>query len=94
MGQFAGSQVLQGGTSALITKALGGDANVSDVLKTALFNTLAAVSFNLVGDLTKDVIDDGSATKVVIHAMVGGLLAEATGGDFARVRLPPVQTKH
>ncbi|WP_460158148.1 two-partner secretion domain-containing protein [Pseudomonas sp. S3_C06] len=83
VGQFAGSQVLQGGTSALITKALGGDANVSDVLKTALFNTLAAVSFNLVGDLTKDVIDDGSATKVVIHAMVGGLLAEATGGDFA-----------
>jgi filamentous hemagglutinin len=83
VGQFAGSQVLQGGTSALINKALGGDPNVSDVLKTALFNTLAAVSFNLVGDLTKDVIDDGSATKVVIHAMVGGLLAEATGGDFA-----------
>ncbi|THF34234.1 filamentous hemagglutinin N-terminal domain-containing protein [Pseudomonas atacamensis] len=83
VGQFAGSQVLQGGTSALINKALGGDANVSDVLKTALFNTLAAASFSLVGDLTKNVIDDGSAAKVAIHAMVGGLLSQATGGDFA-----------
>ncbi|MFJ2539444.1 DUF637 domain-containing protein [Pseudomonas sp. NPDC087614] len=80
---FAGSQILQGGTSAVITKALGGDANVSDVLKGALFNTMAAFSFNLVGDLTLNVVDDGSATKVAIHAMVGGLLAELTGGDFA-----------
>lgn len=81
--KFAGSQVLQGSTSALITKAVGGDANVGDLLQTALFNTVAAYSFNLVGDLTKGVVDDGSATKVIIHAAVGGLLAEMTGGDFA-----------
>nr|WP_305955852.1 DUF637 domain-containing protein [Pseudomonas sp. DTU12.3] len=47
--KFAGSQVLQGGTSGLINKAAGGDASVSDILKTALFNTVAAYSFNLVG---------------------------------------------
>ncbi|PQO94927.1 hypothetical protein C5612_30990, partial [Pseudomonas frederiksbergensis] len=82
IGRFGVNQVLQGGTSALLGKALGEDVNVSDVLKTALFNTLAAASFNAVGDYTKGVAD-GSPTKVVIHAMVGGLLSEVTGGDFA-----------
>ncbi|UUN90981.1 DUF637 domain-containing protein [Pseudomonas extremorientalis] len=47
-----------------------------------MFNTLVAASFNLVGDYTKNVLADGSLPKVAIHAMVGGLLAEATGGDF------------
>ncbi|WP_445178640.1 DUF637 domain-containing protein [Pseudomonas sp. McL0111] len=83
VGRFAGSQIIQGGTSALITKAAGGDASVGDVLKTALFNTVAAFSFNMVGDLTKNVMDDGSAGKIIIHAAVGGLLSEMTGGDFA-----------
>ncbi|VVM73943.1 hypothetical protein PS664_01938 [Pseudomonas fluorescens] len=55
---------------------------LSDALKSALFNTLAAASFNLVGDYTKNILAEGSAPKVVVHAMVGGLLAEATGGDF------------
>ena len=83
VGQFAESQVLQGGTSALLGKALGQDINVSDVLKTALFNTLAAATFNAVGDYTLGVAASGSPTKIAIHAMVGGLLAEITGGDFA-----------
>lgn len=81
--KFAGSQILQGGTSALITKVVGGDADIGDLLQTALFNTVAAFSFNLVGDLTQGVVDDGSATKVIIHAAVGGFLSEMTGGDFA-----------
>ncbi|UST93330.1 DUF637 domain-containing protein [Pseudomonas siliginis] len=83
VGRFAGSQIIQGGTSALITKAVGGDASAGDVLKTALFNTVAAFSFNMVGDLTQGVLDDGSAGKIIIHAAVGGLLSEMTGGDFA-----------
>nr|WP_256575636.1 DUF637 domain-containing protein [Pseudomonas sp. NFPP11] len=65
-----------------MNKALGQGCSVSDALKNALFNTLAAASFNLVGDYTKNVLADGSLPKVAIHAMVGGLLAEATGGDF------------
>ncbi len=81
--KFAGSQIIQGSTSALISKAVGGDADLGNLLQTALFNTVAAFSFNMVGDLTTGVVDDGSATKVIIHAAVGGLLSEMTGGDFA-----------
>ncbi len=66
----------------LLSKALGQGGSASDALKNALFNTLAAASFNLLGNYTKNVFADGSAPKVAIHAMVGGLLAEATGGDF------------
>lgn len=66
----------------LLSKALGQGGSASDALKGALFNTLAAASFNLVGDYTKDVLADGSLPKIAVHAMVGGLLAKATGGDF------------
>ncbi len=82
VGRFAANQALQSSTSALLGKALGNDANVSDALKGALFNTLAAVSFSAVGDYTLGKYAEGSPQKVIIHAMVGGLLAEATGGDF------------
>jgi filamentous hemagglutinin len=82
VGQFAGNQVLQNGTSAILGKALGSGGNGSDALKTALFNTLAAASFNAVGDYTHGTFADGAPPKVIIHAMVGGLLSKATGGDF------------
>ncbi|MGY2682822.1 filamentous hemagglutinin [Pseudomonas tolaasii] len=82
VGQFAGNQVLQGGTSTLLNKALGQGGSAGDALKNALFNTLAAASFNAVGDYTKDVYATGTPQKIAIHAMVGGLLAEITGGDF------------
>ena len=82
VGQFAGNQVLQGGTSTLLNKALGQGGSTGDALKNALFNTLAAASFNAVGDYTKDVYATGTPQKIAIHAMVGGLLAEITGGDF------------
>ncbi|WP_053155735.1 filamentous hemagglutinin N-terminal domain-containing protein [Pseudomonas sp. Pf153] len=82
IGQFAANQVLQNGTSLLVSKALGQGGSTSDALKGALFNTLAAASFNAVGDYTKGVLGDGSLPKIAVHAMVGGLLAEVTGGDF------------
>ncbi|WP_245222849.1 DUF637 domain-containing protein, partial [Pseudomonas gingeri] len=82
VGQFAANQTLQAGTSTLLSKALGQGGNLSDALKGALFNTLAAVSFKAVGDYTLGKYDEGSPQKVAIHAMVGGLLAQATGGDF------------
>ncbi|MHA6572568.1 two-partner secretion domain-containing protein [Pseudomonas yamanorum] len=82
VGQFAANQTLQAGTSTLLSKALGQGGSASEALKGALFNTLAAASFNAVGDYTKGVYADGSVQKIAIHAMVGGLLAEATGGDF------------
>ncbi|WP_231978972.1 two-partner secretion domain-containing protein [Pseudomonas sp. Os17] len=83
VGQFAASQTLQNGTSMLLSKALGQGGSASDALKSALFNTLAAASFNAVGDYTKKWgIKDGTLPKIAIHAMVGGLLSQATGGDF------------
>ncbi|PHN37535.1 MULTISPECIES: DUF637 domain-containing protein [Pseudomonas] len=82
VGQFAASQTLQNGTSMLVGKALGQGGSGSDALKSALFNTLAAVSFNAVGDYTKGRLTEGYPPKIIVHAMVGGLLAEATGGDF------------
>jgi filamentous hemagglutinin len=82
LGQFAGSQVLQNGTATAVGKVLGQDGDWGDVLRTSLFNTLAAASFNAVGDYTKGVFDDGTPPKVLIHAVVGGLLTEASGGDF------------
>ncbi|CAN7718377.1 DUF637 domain-containing protein [Aquipseudomonas alcaligenes] len=83
IGRFAGNQVLQAGTSAVLNKALGREVELKDALQTAWFNTIAAAAFNAVGDHTKDVLADGSPGKVAIHALVGGLLSEAIGGDFA-----------
>jgi filamentous hemagglutinin len=80
VGQFAAHQTLQSGTSMALSKALGQRGSAGDALKSALFNTLAAASFNAVGDYTQGLWDDGSAQKIAVHAMVGGLLAEATGG--------------
>ena len=82
VGKFAANQMLQSGTSTLLSKALGQGGNASDALKSALFNTLAAASFNQVGNFTQGVLTDGYPPKIIVHAMVGGLLAEATGGDF------------
>lgn len=45
-----------------------------------MFNTLAAASFHAVGDYVP--AGDGSPQKIMIHAMVGGLLAKVSGGDF------------
>ncbi|MBI6912278.1 DUF637 domain-containing protein, partial [Pseudomonas palleroniana] len=81
-GQFAANQVLQNGTSTLLSKALGQGGDFGDALKGALFNTLAAASFNAVGDYTQGKLTDGYPPKILVHAMVGGLLSQATGGDF------------
>lgn len=53
-----------------------------DALQGVLFNTLVAASFNAVGDYTRGVLTDGYPPKIIVHAMEGGLLSKATGGDF------------
>lgn len=85
VGRFAGNQILQNGTSTILDRALGGDSSLSDVLRTSLANTFAAAGFNLVGDQTapdKWDLKDGSVAKIGLHAVMGGLAAEAAGGDF------------
>lgn len=85
VGRFAGNQILQNGTSTILDRALGGDSSLSDVLRTSLANTFAAAGFNLIGDQTapdKWDLKDGSVAKIGLHAVMGGLAAEAAGGDF------------
>lgn len=84
VGQFTASQVLQNSTSALLDQALGGDADLGDALQNSLANAFAAAGFNFVGDITQDSVNfqEGSLNKAALHAVMGGLAAEATGGNF------------
>ncbi|MGG2399252.1 DUF637 domain-containing protein [Pseudomonas sp. SH1-B] len=86
IGRFAGNQLLQNGTSTVLDRALGGDSSFSDALRSSLASTFAAAGFNWVGDITqpgaKLELKDGSLAKAGLHAVMGGLAAEAAGGDF------------
>lgn len=86
IGRFAGNQLLQNGTSTVLDRALGGDSSFGDALRTSLASTFAAAGFNWVGDITqpgaKLELKDGSLAKAGLHAVMGGLAAEAAGGDF------------
>ncbi|MGY8829214.1 MAG: two-partner secretion domain-containing protein [Pseudomonadales bacterium] len=83
IGQFAANQALQNTTSAVLNKALGRDGSLGDALQTSLANTFAAFGFNLVGDIGQaNNLQEGGLTKIGLHAVMGGLAAEAAGGDF------------
>jgi filamentous hemagglutinin len=82
VGQFTTNQVLQNGTSVLVDRALGGEARLGDALQNSLANAFAAYGFNLVGDVSKGRFAEGGITKIGLHALMGGLAAEASGGDF------------
>jgi filamentous hemagglutinin len=83
IGQFAANQGLQNASATALSKILGQGGDLGDALRTTLLNTLAAASFNAVGDYSQNLFADGSLGKIAIHAMVGGLLAKIAGGDFA-----------
>lgn len=82
IGRFAGNQLLQNTTSTGLSKGLGLGGDWGDVLHNSLLSTLNAAAFNAVGDYTQGKWTDGSPQKVALHAIVGGLLNEAAGGDF------------
>ncbi|WP_408636598.1 DUF637 domain-containing protein, partial [Pseudomonas agronomica] len=83
IGRFGANQLLQNGTSTLLDRALGGDSQFDNALRSSLANTFAAAGFNLVGDLGKKFdLKEGGLAKVSLHAVMGGLAAEAAGGDF------------
>ena len=67
----AAKTVITGGSlkDNLVTSALGSAISIG-----------GAVSANKIGDIT--VFDNGKLSKVVMHAALGGLMAEAMGGDF------------
>ncbi|WP_261395972.1 DUF637 domain-containing protein [Halomonas sp. DP8Y7-1] len=78
-GQFGANQLLQNTTSALLDRALGGDAELGDAFQASLANTFAAAGFNAIGNTS---LENGSLNKAALHAVMGGLAAEAAGGDF------------
>ncbi|MDH1659065.1 DUF637 domain-containing protein, partial [Pseudomonas mosselii] len=85
IGRFAGSQMLQNGTSAVLDRALGGNSSFSDALRNSLVNTFAAAGFKWVGDISAENklnLKDGGLPKIALHALMGGLAAEAAGGNF------------
>lgn len=82
VGQFAANQALQNVTSATLNKVLGQDGDFGDALTSTLANTFAAAGFNWVGDISVGRFENGSLTKIGLHAIMGGLAAEAAGGDF------------
>ena len=74
---------MQNVTSAGLSKVLGQDGSFGDALTSTLANTFAAAGFNWVGDFSQNnQINNGSLTKIGLHAIMGGLAAEAAGGDF------------
>ncbi len=83
IGRFGANQLLQNGTSTLLDRALGGDSQFDNALRSSLANTFAAAGFNLVGDLGKGFdLKEGGLAKIGLHAVMGGLAAEVAGGDF------------
>ncbi|NJP03616.1 hypothetical protein HBH25_22610, partial [Pseudomonas sp. hsmgli-8] len=69
---FVNSVINGGSYSANLSAALAGEAG----------NVGMAFGFKMVGDFALGKYDDGTPQKVMAHALVGGLLAQATGGDF------------
>ncbi|MFB4391824.1 MULTISPECIES: filamentous hemagglutinin N-terminal domain-containing protein [unclassified Pseudomonas] len=78
--RFAGQQLINNTAAAAIAKAFGRDVKLSGILQSAIYNTLAAYSFDQVGNLG---LKTGSPEKIALHALVGGMIAEASGSDFA-----------
>ncbi|WP_429540193.1 DUF637 domain-containing protein [Pseudomonas fluorescens] len=83
----AGSAALRAGGRALISSGIStaiGGGSFGDNFNAGLLgeagNMAMATGFNWVGDTIK--FPDGSIQKVLAHALMGGLLAEATGSNF------------
>ena len=80
IGHFAGQQLINNTSAAVIAKAFGRDVTLAGILQSTIYNSLAAVSFDQVGNLN---LKTGSPEKIALHALVGGFIAEASGSDFA-----------
>ncbi|TFY84768.1 filamentous hemagglutinin N-terminal domain-containing protein [Pseudomonas nabeulensis] len=83
----AGDIALRTGTRAVISSGISTSiqgGSFGDNFNAALLgeagNVAMATGFNWVGDTVR--FPDGSVQKIVAHALMGGLLAEATGSDF------------
>ncbi|MDI6529493.1 DUF637 domain-containing protein [Pseudomonas otitidis] len=82
-GSYLGAQ---GAVQAIAQTAIQGGSlggNLQTALTSQMQHLLQAGVFKGVGDFAKDASwADGSPAKIALHAVMGGLLSEATGGDF------------
>jgi filamentous hemagglutinin len=77
--------LMKSASDAFVNTVING-GSYSDNLGSALAGQASsigmAIGFKMVGDWALGKYDEGTIQKVMAHALVGGLLAEATGGDF------------
>lgn len=87
-GSYLGAQ---GAVQAVAQTAIQGGSlgsNLQSALTNQVQHLLQAGVFNAVGDFASGKLveginwADGSPEKIALHAVMGGLLSEATGGDF------------
>lgn len=75
---------MQNATSTVLSQALGQGGSLNEALKSALYNSFAAAGFNFVGDIGQEYsLKPGDPSMVTMHALMGGLAAQVSGGDFA-----------
>ncbi|HGK8908128.1 TPA: DUF637 domain-containing protein [Pseudomonas aeruginosa] len=83
IGGFAAYSIAQGFAQSVLQQAAYGGSyidNLGNAMAGQARNLGMAVGFNFIGDSVK--YPDGSPPKIMAHALMGGLLAEASGSDF------------
>ncbi|MCO3432564.1 filamentous hemagglutinin N-terminal domain-containing protein [Pseudomonas aeruginosa] len=83
IGGFAAYSIAQGFAQSVMQQAAYGGSyidNLGNAMAGQARNLGMAVGFNFIGDSGK--YPDGSPPKIMAHALMGGLLAEASGSDF------------
>ncbi|UYG03995.1 DUF637 domain-containing protein [Halomonas sp. LR3S48] len=83
--RFAGQRATQAAIAAGVRTAIDGGSlsdNLEDSLESAVAHVASGVLFNAVGNYSQDRFDNGSPEKIALHALTGGAVAQAMGGDF------------
>ncbi|PAU76891.1 two-partner secretion domain-containing protein [Halomonas salipaludis] len=85
--RFAGQRATQAAIDAGIRTAIAGGSlgdHLGDSLENAVSHVVSGVLFNAVGDLANEQLwQEGAPQKIALHALIGGSVSEAMGGDFA-----------
>ncbi len=82
IGRFGTIQLAGGAVRGTLSEALG-QGSFKDAMKGSLFDVMQATAFTGVGDFGNAFkLQDSGLSKTALHAVVGGLLSEAMGGDF------------
>ncbi|AZF08401.1 Putative large exoprotein, ShlA/HecA/FhaA family [Pseudomonas sp. R2-37-08W] len=82
IGRFGTIQLAGGAVRGTLSEALG-QGSFKDAMKGSLFDVMQATAFTGVGDFGNTYkLQDSGLSKTALHAVVGGLLSEAMGGDF------------